>query len=170
MKYSQKFTVLSRVWLVAAVIALAGCASTQQPAPASAPANTLLQNETAVRETAQEWGKDIVGKNLDATLSFYADDAWVNPQNAPIAKTADERRSVWAAFFATPGLSDMQGDITRVEVARSGDLAVEYGTFSMTINNKKGKPTPVTEKYMVAWKKQPDGKWKAVGDIWNTDQ
>jgi ketosteroid isomerase-like protein len=164
-RYSQKFTV---VWLVAAVMALAGCSTTQQPAPS--PANTLMQNEAAIRETAQEWGKDIVGKNLDATLSFYADDAWVNPQNASIAKTADERRGVWAAFFATPGLSDMQGNITRVEVARSGDLAVEYGTFSMTIDDKQGKPTPVTEKYIVVWKKQADGRWKAIGDIWNTDK
>ncbi len=164
MKNSQKYTVL---WLVAVVLALGGCASTQQPAPA--PADTHVQDEAAVRETAQEWGKVIVGKDLDATLSYYADDAWVNPQNAPIAKTADERRNVWAKFFATPGLSDMQGDITRVEVARSGDLAVEYGTFNMTMD-EKGKPTPVAEKYIVVWKKQPDGKWKAIGDIWNTDK
>lgn len=56
-------------------------------------------------------------------------------QNASIAKTAGQRRSVWTSFFATPGAADMEGDITRVEVARSSELAVEFGTFVMTVND-----------------------------------
>ena len=52
----------------------------------------------------------------------------------------------------------------------SGDLAVEYGTFATTVKDKKGKPSAVNEKYIVAWKKQADGKWKAIGDIWNGDK
>jgi ketosteroid isomerase-like protein len=64
----------------------------------------------------------------------------------------------------------MEGDITRIEVARSGDLAVEFGTFAMTMNDKKGKPVTENEKYVVTWKKQADGKWKVIADIWNTDK
>lgn len=150
------------------VIALASCGKAPQPAPTQV--DTRAQDETAVRAAADEWGKAINAKNLDQTLSYYAGDAWVNPQNAPIAETADERRSVWTAFFATPGVSDMRGDITRVEVARSGDLAVEYGNFAMTVKDKKGKPNTVNEKYVVAWKKQADGDWKAIADIWNADK
>jgi uncharacterized protein (TIGR02246 family) len=149
------------------VTVLAGCGTTQPPAPVL---DTRAQDEAAIRAVAQEWGKAIENKNLDQTLSYYADDAWVYPQNAPVAKTADQRRGVWAAFFAMPGASDMQGDITRVEVARSGDLAVEYGTFAMTVNDKKGKPITETEKYVVTWKKHADGNWKAIADIWNTDK
>jgi ketosteroid isomerase-like protein len=55
-------------------------------------------------------------------------------------------------------------------VARSGDLAVEYGNFAMTVKDKKGKPNTVNEKYVVAWKKQADGDWKAIADIWNADK
>ena len=165
MKFSQNFTVFC---FVTVVMTLAGCGTTQPPA--QAPVDTRAQDETAIRATAQEWGRAIVAKDLDGTLAYYADDAWVNPQNAPIAKTADQRRSVWAAFFATPGISDTEGETTRVEVARSGDLAVEYGTFAMTTKDKKGKSTTSTEKYVVTWKKQADGKWKAIADIWNTDK
>jgi ketosteroid isomerase-like protein len=154
---------------VTVAVVLAGCGVKQQPAAAAAAVDTSAQ-EQAIRATADAWGKAIENKNLDETVSFYADDAWVYPQNAPIAKTPDRRRSVWAAFFAMPGASDMEGSIERVEVAQSGDLAVEYDTFAMTLNDKKGKPITETEKSVVTWKKQADGKWKVIADIWNTDK
>ena len=106
MKRSSKSLVLC---LAAVVTVLASCGTAQPPAPA--PADTRAQDEAAIRAAAQDWSKAIDGKNLDQTLSYYADDAWVYPQNASIAKTADQRRSVWTAFFATPGASDMEGDI-----------------------------------------------------------
>jgi uncharacterized protein (TIGR02246 family) len=164
-KHSWSLKVLC---LITVVTVLASCRTTPQLAPP--PVDTRVQDDAAIRATAQDWGKAVTAKNLDETLSYYADDAWVHPQNAPIAKTADERRSVWSAFFATPGLSDMEGSTTRVEVARSGDLAVEYGTFATTVKDKKGKPTTVNEKYVVTWKKQADGKWRAIADIWNEDK
>ena len=164
----KRSSILLVLCLAALVTVLASCGTTQPPAPA--PADTRAQDESAIRAAAQDWGKVIADKNLDQTLSYYAEDAWVYPQNAPIAKTADQRRSVWAAFFATPGASDMEGEITRVEVARSGDLAVEFGTFAMTMNDKKGKPITENEKYVVTWKKQADGNWKVIADIWNTDK
>jgi ketosteroid isomerase-like protein len=124
----------------------------------------------SIRATADDWGRAIEAKNLDETASFYAADAWVYPQNAPIAKTAEQRRAVWSAFFAMPGAANMEGDITRVEVAKSGDLASTFGTFAMTTNSKGGKPVTENEKNVVTWKKQADGKWKVIGDIWNTDK
>ena len=165
MKRSSIFCVLC---LATVVAVLASCQTAQPPTPA--PVDTRAQDETAIRAAAQDWGKAVEAKNLDQTLSYYADDAWVYPQNAPIAKTADQRRSVWAAFFATPGASDMEGNIERIEVARSGDLAVEYDTFAMTMNDKKGKPITETEKSVVTWKKQADGKWRVITDIWNTNK
>jgi len=155
--------------LVTVAVVLGGCGVKQQPAAAAA-VDTSAQDQADIRATADAWGKAIENKNLDETVSFYADDAWVYPQNAPIAKTADQRRSVWAAFFATPGASDMEGNIERIEVARSADLAVEYDTFAMTMNDKKGKSITETEKSVVTWKKQADGKWKVIADIWNTNK
>jgi ketosteroid isomerase-like protein len=154
--------------LAGAVTIFAGCGTAHAPSPAAV--DTRAQDEADIRAAVQGWGKAIENKNLDQTLSYYADDAWVYPQGAPAATTADERRSVWTAFFATPGASDMGGDITRIEIARSGDLAVQYGTFAMSVNDKNGKQVTQNEKSVVVWKKQLDGKWKAIADIWNTDK
>jgi uncharacterized protein (TIGR02246 family) len=165
----MKRSSISLVLCLITVVAISASCGTAQP-PAPAPVDTRAQDEAAIRAAVQDWGKAIENKNLDQTLSYYADDAWVYPQNAPIAKTADQRRSVWTGFFATPGASDMEGATKRVEVARSGDLAVEFGTFAMTMNDKNGKPVTETEKYVTTWKKQGDGKWKVIADIWNTDK
>jgi ketosteroid isomerase-like protein len=58
---------------------------------------------------------------------------------------------------------------TKVEVAKSGDLGYLYGTYSMTMNDAQGKPVNDSGKILEVWKKQPDGKWKCVADIWNSD-
>jgi uncharacterized protein (TIGR02246 family) len=165
MKYS---TILGVLCLASMVTILSGC-GTAQP-PAAAPVADRAQDEAAIRAVMQDWGRAIEEKNLEQTLSYYADDAWVFPQNAPVAKTADQRRSVWAAFFAMPGASDMEGNIERVEVSRSGDLATAYGTFAMSMNDAKGKLMTEQEKSVVTLKKQADGKWKVIADIWNTDK
>jgi ketosteroid isomerase-like protein len=154
--------------LAVIAVGMIGCGTTPPPAPAAV--DTRAEDEAAIRLAANDWAMAIEAKNLDETLSFYADDAWVYPQNAPIAKTADERRAVWSSFFAMPGAANMEGDISRVEVARSGDLAVMYGTFAMTMNDKSGKQMTENEKSVVTWKKQPDGAWKVIADIWNTDK
>jgi ketosteroid isomerase-like protein len=160
-------------WMFCSIVVamvISGCGSTATPPAATVAPDTRAQDELAIKAASQDWGSAIESLNLEKTLSFYAEDAWVYPQNAPVAKTADERRAVWAKFFATPGAADMEGNITRVDVAKSGDLAVEFGTFSMTMNNKSGKPVTENEKSVVIWEKQPDGQWKVVADIWNTDK
>jgi uncharacterized protein (TIGR02246 family) len=165
----MKTTSIFQVVCVAVVaMILSGCGPSQAPAPP--PVDTRAQDETAIRAAVEDWGNAIEAKNLEATLSFYADDAWVFPQNAPVAKTAEQRRAVWAGFFAMPGAENMEGDITRLEVAKSGDLAVMSGSFAMTMNDKSGKPVTENEKSVVTWKKQADGKWKVIADIWNTDK
>ena len=55
-------------------------------------------------------------------------------------------------------------------MGRSGDLAYEIGAWDMRLNDKDGKPVNSKGKYVVVWKKQPSGEWKAVVDMENTDQ
>ncbi|MDQ2963325.1 MAG: hypothetical protein M3R31_09260 [Pseudomonadota bacterium] len=59
---------------------------------------------------------------------------------------------------------------SKVEVAHSGDLAYETGTFEESFKDSNGQPVKLVGKYVVVWKKQPSGQWKAIVDIFNTDQ
>jgi ketosteroid isomerase-like protein len=43
------------------------------------------------------------------------------------------------------------------------------GTYEATWTGPDGKPVTETGKYLCTWQKQPDGSWKAVHDMWNSD-
>jgi ketosteroid isomerase-like protein len=57
---------------------------------------------------------------------------------------------------------------TKIEVASSGDLAYEMGTYSLAYQGDD-EQLHDNGKYVVVWKKA-DGNWKAAADIFNTDQ
>jgi ketosteroid isomerase-like protein len=59
---------------------------------------------------------------------------------------------------------------TRAEASKGGDFVYTIGTYSMTVSNPKDKK-PITDrgKYLTVFKKQPDGTWKMVADMINSD-
>ena len=124
--------------------------------------------EPAIRAASDDWGKAMSARDVDKTISFYAEDSSYLPNRHPVIKKKDELREFWVQLFAQPG-PGFQCDTTRVEVARSGELAYETGTCELTTNDATWKPRTERQKYLVVWKKQSDASWKAAVDIDNTD-
>src|SRR5204863_1174127 len=107
-------------------------------------------------------------KGLDETVSYYAEDAVVMPPNASAATTKETIRSAWKEMLTTPGAA-ISWKATKVEVAKAGDLAYVSGTYEETMIDASGKPVKDHGKYVEVFKKQADGTWKVVADIWNSD-
>jgi uncharacterized protein (TIGR02246 family) len=126
-------------------------------------------DEAAIRVASQEWSNAASSRDLEKAVSFYADDATYNPPGAPLAAGKDAIRKVWAGVVAIPG-GNLRWVTSKVEVARSGDLAYDTGAYTLTKNDASGKPVTAAGKYVVVWKKQADGKWKVIEDIDNPDQ
>jgi ketosteroid isomerase-like protein len=135
----------------------------------AAPNPALRSEENAIREQCKCWSAMAEKKDQNGFLSFYAPDAVVLPQGFPAATDANSIRQVFEHLMSLPGFALTFGT-TRVEVASSGDLAAETGSYRLTANDESGKPQTQHGKYMVAWKKQPDGQWKALFDMFNADQ
>ncbi len=149
---------------IAFVTACAGLA-VAIPACAPAPADPPVI-ETTIRSEETAWLKAIGAGQLDATVSYYADGALLLAPNAPIARTKAEIRQTWMAVFASlPAGTTASAGTTKVEVAPSGDLAYSTGTFEFDLNHT----TIDKGKFVDIWKKQADGSWKAVIDIFNSD-
>ena len=138
-----------------------GCATPPPP-------DTRAADERAIRETETEWAKAAAAKDLERFMSFYADDAAVFAPGTPTATGKEAIRKGTETLFATPGFS-LSFQTVKVEVSRGGDLAYSYGTYAMTMNDPRGKPVNDTGKYVTVYRKQPDGAWKAVADINNSD-
>jgi ketosteroid isomerase-like protein len=124
--------------------------------------------EQTLRDLDTEWSAAAGAKNLDKTVSYYAEGALVMPPNAPAATTKDAIRKMWKELLESPGAA-ISWKTTKVEIARSGELAYSSGTYEFTMNDASGKPMPDHGKYLEVWKKQPEGDWKVVADIWNSD-
>jgi ketosteroid isomerase-like protein len=55
-------------------------------------------------------------------------------------------------------------NITSVDVARSGDIAIDRGSVAATVTDKKGQAITQNSEYVLVWKKQADGSWRIFAD------
>ncbi len=152
-----------RPCLLLVASAFAACfAACSQPQPA-APPDTRAADEAVIRAADADWSKAATAKDLDKVVSYYTDDAVLFAPKAPAFVGKDNIRKAWQGLLATP---NMQMTITplAVDVARSGDLAVERGSFQVASTDKKGKPTTESGQFVIVWKKQADGSWKVAAD------
>jgi ketosteroid isomerase-like protein len=158
----------SRRRIDVALLLLAGLAACHRGSPP--PDKAAIEAETqAIQAAARDWFKAIEAKDLDKTLSFYAPDAEYLSAGRPAVSTAEGRRKFWIEDYASPGFASEE-TTTRIEVAASGDLAYQSGTYIGSGQDARGTPTKSTGKFVVVWKKQPNGQWKAIIDIDNADQ
>jgi ketosteroid isomerase-like protein len=132
-----------------------------------APPDTRAADEATIKELDTQWSKVATAGDVDGAVSYYSDDASVLPPNAPIANTKPAIRAAWAALL-TPDVT-VSWQITKVEVARSGDLGYAMGTYVVALKNVAGNPVVERGKLVEVWKKQADGKWKVTADIFNSD-
>jgi ketosteroid isomerase-like protein len=134
------------------------------PAP---PKVDLKAAEDEIRSLDVQWSKSASARDLDAVVSYYSDDAQVLAPNAPIATTKAAIREGWAALLG-PEMTLSWKD-TKIEVAQSGELAYLVGTYNLDIKDAKGQVITDKGKLLEVWKKQSDGKWKVVADVFNSD-
>jgi uncharacterized protein (TIGR02246 family) len=135
----------------------------QKPAP---PSDTRKADEAAIRAASADWSKAAQAKDLDKAVSYYADDASYFANNGALVKGKNSIRMAWKPLLETPG-PGLTFTTTYVEVARSGDIAYEYGTYDLATAGKKEKTNDEKGKYVCVWKKQPNGQWKVAVDIDN---
>ena len=119
-------------------------------------------DEKAVRDADAEWSKAALAKDLDKTVSYYADDAIVLPPNEAAVTTKNGIRNLWKGFLDS--LQTISWNTTSVEVSKSGDMASTTGTYEMTM--KDG--TKDHGKYCEVWEKK-GGTWKVGIDMFSSD-
>jgi ketosteroid isomerase-like protein len=101
-------------------------------------------------------------------MANYASDAVVMMPNEEAWRGQDGMDKGFSGFLGQ--FTFKEGAATTTDVMVAGDLAVETGTYSWTLQPKAGGGEIKDRgKYLTVWKRQPDGTWKIVRDINNTD-
>jgi len=134
--------------------------------PAAVAVVLSAEDEAAIRAVDVEWARAASAGDANALTAVYAPDATLLPPNEPVVQgeavkkyNADMTNSFSGPF-----------EITTTVVEGRGDLAYVVGKYRATLTPKKAgaKPLPTEEgKYIEVMKKQPDGSWKIVYEMWS---
>ncbi len=161
-KSAAKLSVLSLVGLTV-LLGLTACNSASTPAP-----DTRAADEAAVRKADALWVNAAKSRKVEDWMAFYSDDAVILPPNGKTVNGKESIGKVIGELFAMPNVV-IGWEPTKVEVAKSGDIAYLYGTYQMSWDDASGKPVNDNGKMVEIWKKQADGNWKCIVDTWSSD-
>ena len=67
------------------------------------PAADLQTAESAIRAASDDWVKAMTARDVEKTISFYAEDGSYFPNRHPLIRSKDELRKFWAQLFALAG-------------------------------------------------------------------
>jgi len=120
-----------------------------------------------LKDVVKAWDVAMNGGDVDATLALYVGDGpMAMPPHSPAGVGADGIRAVIEGLHAL-GKITVKDELVGAEV--SGDLAVMHGTFALTIAPEEGASIEDAGKWVSTCRRQSDGSWKTVHNIWNSD-
>ncbi len=149
----RRFVSLARVGVL---LGCAGCAS----------AGSQADIQARILSLDAEWSQAAQSRDVDRVLSFWSDDAIVFPPGSPAVAGRAAIREFVVKSFETPGFA-ISWKTATVTVSESGDLAYSTGTNRVRFRASDGSLVTVDGKAVTVWRREKDGGWKCVIDIWN---
>ena len=154
---------LRRALLVSLLVL--GLACERQPSRATRdPAQALA----ALRTADSLVQAAIVAHDADRTASFYAEPAVMMPVAESIIEGRAAILAEWRHVFGIPGYAN-RARLVAVDLSSAGDLGYTRGTYESPMLGPDGQPLLERGKWVSVWKRQADGQWRIVVDIFNTD-
>src|SRR4029079_18615637 len=136
-------------------------------APGYAWAADLKAEEASLMKRDAEWSAVAhEAKDLEKILSFWADDAVVIPSGGPVADGKAAIRAFVQGALAIPGFK-IRWKTTKATLSPDGKLAYLQSTTETTVNGPDGTPQTMESRGATVWRKDADGLWRCVLDIWN---
>lgn len=132
-------------------------------------ADTHDADVKAIKNLEIQWNQDYVQKDADKLAAHYTQDAVLMVPGMPALSGRDAIRTSLQQMVADPALS-LTFQPTKVDVAKSGDLAYTQGSFSITTTDSATKKVVSGHgSYVTVYRKQADGTWRAISDIATSD-
>ena len=119
-------------------------------------------------QVSKDWSKLASTDSIEKVLSYWADDAIIMPPGQPPLKGKKAIREMIEGTSKIPGFK-ISWEPLSVSVSKSGDMAYMIEHNQITVNDTSGKPITEFNKVVTVWRKEADGSWKNVVDMWNAD-
>jgi ketosteroid isomerase-like protein len=131
-----------------------------------ASAQTADTAADSVRAADAAWLKVYSAKDLNKSVAFFDDQGSMLSPNDPIATGKAAISKLIAGDFS---FGELTWQVDKAGVSKSGDLGYTSGRYIFSFKGPSGKPATDNGKYLTVWKKQADGSWKVLFDMFNTD-
>ncbi|HVT83631.1 MAG TPA: DUF4440 domain-containing protein [Chitinophagaceae bacterium] len=128
----------------------------------------LKAEEAAIMKTDSAWAASAGAmKDVDKIISYWADDAVVIPPGEPIVKGKDALRRFVEDSKKIPGFH-ISWKSSDPHFAPDGKMAYLYSENLTTMNDSSGNRISFAGRGYTVWRKEDNGEWKCVVDIWNS--
>ncbi len=119
-------------------------------------------------QTSREWSKSAATDSIEKTLSYWADDAIVMSPGQPAIKGKKAIREMIEGTSKIPGFK-ISWEPLSASVSKSGDMAYLIEQTKISFNDSTGKLITEMNKSVTVWRKEADGSWTNIVDIWNAE-
>ena len=137
----------------------------RSPSAATEMPDTRALDEKAIRDSEAAWVRAFATKEPEKAAAFYADDADSMLPDTPLMAGKKAIISGMKPELGDPNFTLVFAP-TKVEIAKSGDIAYSKGWFKYTTTDPRTKNrVGQVGNYVEVYRKQTDGSWKIEEDI-----
>jgi ketosteroid isomerase-like protein len=160
---NQEEMAMKRGILVVAgmILVMAGCA------PQGGPTVDVAAETQALRDAADGYSAAVEALDGAAAANYYASHSVIMPPNGGTLVGPAAFQDFLAETAGLEGFA-VELDDPDVVVGAGGDMGYTLGTVRITMPNPDGTTVVTNERDIHVWRKQADGSWKIVIDMWNS--
>ena len=154
--------IVAALLLSAVVAANVGCDSRSASSTASGP----VDDAAALMQASRDWAKAAASRDVEGTLSYWAEDAILFEPDVPALVGKPAIRAMVERGMKDPSFT-ITWEPERAVISEAGDMGYLIEHNRITFADPTGKSQTIRGKGVTIWKKDANGTWKNVVDIFN---
>jgi ketosteroid isomerase-like protein len=120
----------------------------------------------ALMALSREWSAHVGAGDFETALEFWAKDAIMLPSEMPALNGRQAIQAYIEGASKIPGFK-ISWEPLQAHVSQSGDMAYLIEKNITEFLGPDGEPVVVHGKVVTVWRKDEEGNWKNVVDMWN---
>jgi len=118
-------------------------------------------------ELSRNWSAMLASGDLEASIDFWADDAVMLPPDLPALYGKAAIREYVMEASSIPGFK-ISWEPESASISEGGDMGYLIERNVIEMDGENGEPIIIHGKVVTVWRKDSNGQWKNVADIWNS--
>jgi ketosteroid isomerase-like protein len=122
---------------------------------------------SVIEDNNARWEKAMMEKDMNTIISMYDEDVYSLPSYSPMMRGRQDLERHLRKEMES-GMEFNEVNFNTVEVRHEGNIAVEVGTYEMSMKMASGEDMNDEGKYITVWERKGND-WKVIMEAWNSD-